>query len=71
MNNLYGKTVSIHPKIIKFLSTLEETDFGEKTVYDELATPKICITCFNLLKDYISYHCSKKFKTVEMIEILN
>ena len=66
---LNGKIVSIHPKIIQFLSTLENTDFREKTIYDELATEKICITCFNLLRDYISYHSSKKFKTIDMIEL--
>ena len=66
---LSGKVVSIHPKIIDFLSILEETDFNKKTLYDEKATQKICTTCFNLLKDYISYHSSKKFKTINMIEI--
>ena len=69
LTNLNGKVVSVHPKIIDFLSVLEETDFNEKTSYDEKATSKICITCFNLLKDYISYYSSKKFKTVDMIEI--
>ena len=69
LTNLNGKIVSIHPKIIEFLSVLEKSDFDEKTVYDQKATPRICIVCFNLLKDYISYHSSKKFKTVDMIEL--
>ena len=68
LTDLNGKIVSIHHKIIEFLSALEETDFTEKTVYDKLATDKICVVCFNLLKDYISYHSSKKFKTVNMLE---
>ena len=71
LTNINGKVVSIHPKIIKFLSALEETDFNEKTIYDQKATQKICIICFNLLKDYISYHSLKKFKTVDMIELMN
>ena len=69
LTNLNGKIVSIHSKIIEFLTILEETDFYEKTSFDEKATLKICLTCFNLLKDYISYYCSKKFKTVDMIGI--
>ena len=66
---LNGKIVSINAKIIQFLYTLANTGFNEKTKYDELVTQKICITCFSLLKDYISYHCSKKFKTSSMIEL--
>lgn len=68
---LNGKVVSIHPKIVEFLSVLEETDFEEKTVYDESATLKVCKICFNLLKDYISYYSSKKFKTIDMLEFIN
>ena len=64
-----GKTVSINSKIVKFLSAIKKTDFKERTKYDDLVTEKICIICFNLLKDYISYHSSKKFKTVEMLEL--
>ena len=64
-----GKIISINPKIVKFLSVIEKTDFREKTKYDDLVTEKICIICFNLLKDYISYHSSKKFKTVDMLEL--
>ena len=71
LTNINGKVVSINSKIIKFLSILEQTDFGEKTIYDELATEKICIVCFNLLKEYISYHSPKKFKTTEMIEFIS
>ena len=69
--DLDGKTVSIHHKIIDFLSALEKTNFDEKTIYDELATEKVCVTCFNLLKDYISYYSSKKFKTVNMLELVH
>lgn len=70
LTNINGKVVSLHPKIIQFLSVLEKTDFCEKTRYDELATEKICITCFELLKDYIAYHSSKKFKTTNIIELV-
>ena len=71
LTNIKGKIVSIHPKLIEFLSVLEEKDFEEKTIYDTKATQKICTICFNLLKDYISYNSSKKFKTIDMIEFAN
>ena len=70
MPNLNGKTVSIHPKIVQFLVVLEKSKFNEKTKYDELATEKICITCFNLLKDYITYNSPKKFKTTKTLEFV-
>ena len=69
LTNITGKIVSMHSKIVKFLISLEQTDFCEQTEYDKLATEKICIICFNLLKDYISYHSSKKFKTTDIIEL--
>ena len=70
LTDINGKIVSIHPKIVQFLSSLQKTDFNEKTIYDEQATQKVCITCFNLLKDYISYNSSRKFKTVDVIEFV-
>lgn len=66
--NLSGKVVSINHKIIEFLETLSRTDFEEKTKYDALVTEKICITCFGLLKEYIQYHSTKKFKTLDVLE---
>lgn len=71
MINLNGKIVSIHPKLVQFLTTLSETDFDAKTTFDQLATEKICITCFNLMKEYISYHSPKKFKTTDIIDFVN
>lgn len=70
LTGINGKVVSIHPKIVQFLSTLEKTDFNEKTKYDKLVTEKVCTICFNLLKDYISFHSSKKFKTIDVIELV-
>jgi len=67
--NIKGRVVSINHKIIDFLQALSLTDFEESTKYDDLVTKKVCVVCFNLLKDYISYHSPKKFKTVEMIEL--
>lgn len=70
LTSIEGKVVSVNPKIIQFLSALEQTDFDEKTLYDKKATEKICVICFNLLKDYIAYHSSKKFKTTNIIEFV-
>lgn len=54
-------------KLRAFLDTLCESDFDENTMYDEKATEKITSVCFNLLKSYISLHCSKQFKTEKML----
>ncbi len=60
----------MHYKIKDFIKTLQNTDFSEKTRYDELATEKICDFCFKLLKKYIEFYSPKKFKTTEMLEII-
>lgn len=57
-----------HYKIRDFLKVLLESDFTEKTKYDELATERICDFCFNLLKKYIEYYSPRKFKTTSMLE---
>ncbi len=56
--------VFVHDKVRKFLSTLS---FDEKSEYEEKANEKVCTVCFDLLKDYIAIHSSKKFKTVAAI----
>ena len=60
----------MHYKIKDFIKTLQKTSFDEKTKYDELATERICDFCFNLLKKYIEFYSPKKFKTIEMLEIV-
>ncbi|MBP3925133.1 DNA repair protein RecO [bacterium] len=62
-----GAHVGFNYKIRDFLKELLTTSFEEITTYEKAATEKVCIVCFNLLKDYISMHCSKKFKTLDML----
>jgi DNA repair protein RecO (recombination protein O) len=56
--------VYLHDKIRAFLSSL---DFDTKSDYEEKATEKVCTVCFELLKDYIISHSSKKFKTMAIL----
>ena len=60
-------TKKIHNKIRLFLKTLSETEFNEQTRYDELATEKVCLTCVNLLGEYIQFYSPKQFQTVKML----
>jgi hypothetical protein len=43
-------------------------DFDYESDYDKKATEKVCSVCFELLKEYIQTHCSKKFKTTEILQ---
>jgi len=59
--------LKMHYKIRDFLVALLQFDFNYESDYDKKATEKICIVCFNLLKDYISRHSDKKFKTDKVL----
>ncbi len=59
------KTV-MHKKIRDFLNALVQFDFDFKSEYEHKATEKVCMVCFNLLKDYISLHSVKKFKAIPL-----
>ena len=48
----------------------EKTDFDEKSYYDDLVNEKVCLVCFNLLKNYIQTHSEKEFKTTKMLEMV-
>ena len=62
-----GIKIKMHHKIRDFLQAMLQFDFDYKSEYDRKATEKVCMVCYNLLKDYIQYHSSKKFKTTELI----
>ncbi|MCD7878723.1 MAG: DNA repair protein RecO [Candidatus Gastranaerophilales bacterium] len=62
------KKVKVPYKIIEFLQTLLIEDFTTETIYDKLATEKICNVCINLLKKYIEYYSPKQFKTGQILE---
>ncbi len=68
-----GSLVSLKKMNVKlkdFLLTLQQTDFTDKTRYDELANETISAFCFNLLKDYIAQFSPKKFKTIDTLTAL-
>ena len=54
-------------KLCSFLETMANSEFEEKTLYDEKMTEKIARYCFSLLKTYVSQHCAKEFKTEKML----
>ncbi len=62
-----GLHIGMHHKIRDFLSELLNSQFDVISEYEEKATEKVCIVCFNLLKDYITQHSAKKFKTLDLI----
>ena len=66
-NEKYRVPLKLHFKIRDFLTAMLQFDFNYKSDYDEKANDKICIVCFNLLKDYISSHTDKKFKTDKLL----
>ena len=66
-NELHNIKTSIHRKIRDFLNTLVLSDFDEKTIYDEKANEKVCSVCFNLLKEYINRHSSKKINSANVL----
>ena len=61
----------MHNKIRDFLVAMLQFDFNYESDYDKKATDKICIVCFNLLKEYLASHSDKKFKSDKVLaEIL-
>lgn len=66
INEPRGK-LSIHGKIREFLNYLTTADFNAVTDYETKATEKVCEVCFNLLKQCIAQHCTRKIKTTEIL----
>lgn len=58
----------MHYKLRDFLTAMLQFDFNYESNYDKNATEKICNVCFELLRDYIQLHCSKKFKTTKIMQ---
>lgn len=59
--------LKLHYKLRNFLTAMLQFDFDYKSDYDEKATDKVCSACFNLLKEYISAHTDKRFKTDKVL----
>ena len=66
-NSKYLINLKMHYKIRDFLTAMLQFDFNYDSDYDRKATDKVCVVCFNLLKDYISGHSDKKFKTDKVL----
>lgn len=63
---LHLKTM-MHHKIRDFLNALVQFDFGYKSEYENKATEKVCNVCFELLKDYINEHSTRRFNTTSVL----
>ena len=66
-NTQYRVPLKLHYKIRDFLTAMLQFDFNYISDYDIKATDKVCIVCFNLLKEYIASHSDKKFKTDKVL----
>jgi len=58
----------MHFKLRDFLSAMLQFDFDFKSEYDEKANEKVCMVCFELLKDYINLHSSRKFNSTSILQ---
>lgn len=67
-NDHLGVKVKLHHKLRDFLLAMLQFDFNYESEYDKKATEKVCSVCFDLLGDYIQTHCTKKFKTTQMLQ---
>lgn len=67
-NQHLGIKTKMHYKIRDFLLAMLQFDFNFKSIYDEKATEKVCIVCYDLLKEYVQTHCHKKFKTTNILQ---
>ena len=67
-NHNYGLSDVMHYKLRDFLSVLANSEFDEVTEYEQKATEKVCLVCFELLKSYINSHSAKKFKSTNILQ---
>lgn len=58
----------LHYKLRDFLQACLQYDFDYQSVYDKKANEKVCTVCFELLKEYINMHSSKKFNSTEILQ---
>lgn len=67
-NQTFKIKTKMHYKIRDFLEAMLQFDFDYTCDYDQKATEKVCVVCFNLLKDYIQGHSTKKFKSDKILQ---
>ena len=61
----------LHYKLRDFLNACLQYDFDYISDYDKKANEKVCQVCFELLKDYINKHSSKKFNSENILQEIN
>lgn len=70
-NREHYANLKLNYKLRDFLNELSNTDFNHRSEYELKSNDKVCIVCFNLLKDYLIKHSDKKFKSDKVLaEIL-
>lgn len=67
-NQTFKIKTKMHYKIRDFLEAMLQFDFDYTCDYDQKANEKVCTICFNLLKNYIQSHSSKKFKSDKILQ---
>lgn len=63
-----GNKAILHYKLRDFLTTCLGNDFDYISEYDKKANEKVCSVCFDLLKEYINIHSSKKFNSIGILQ---
>lgn len=58
----------LHYKLRDFMNACLQYDFDYVSDYDKKANEKVCKVCFELLKDYINLHSSKKFNSTSILQ---
>ena len=70
-NTVHRAGLKLNYKLRDFLLAMLQFDFDYVSEYDDKATDTVCIACFNFLRDYLSAHCDKDFKTEKsLVELL-
>ena len=70
-NETFNIKTELHFKLRNFLNACLQYDFDFDSEYDQKANEKVCLVCFNLLKDYIKMHSSKKFNSTDILQEIN
>lgn len=66
-NEKHHIPLKIQYKLRDFLVSMLQGDIDNKNEYEEKATEKICVVCFNLLREYIASHSVKKFNSDKVL----
>lgn len=67
-NDTFNLKTILHYKLRDFLNACLQYDFDYISEYDKKANEKVCNVCFELLKEYINKHSSKKFNSVNILQ---